>query len=119
LLGAGSWLGLGAPDDGFGPTRISRSHVFAAAGAFLAVLGAWTGLASLGRGDRARTLARSIEAAALGLGVSMLVVGIAFHHPRRDPWVACGFVLSVAAARAARLWSRGRDAPVIQYPVDS
>jgi hypothetical protein len=112
LVGAGSWLGFGGPDDGFGPTRIGRSRVFAVSGAFLAVLGAWTGLASLGRGDRTRTLARSIEAAALGLGVSLLVVGIAFHDPSRDPWVAGGFLLSVVAARAARHWARPRGRPV-------
>lgn len=111
LLGAGSWLGFGRTDDGFGPTRISRSHVFAASGAFLAVIGAWTGLASLGRGHRRRTLGRSIEAVALGLGVSLLVVGIAFHHPHRDPWVVGGFLLSVAAAHGARLWSRPRGQP--------
>jgi hypothetical protein len=106
LLGAGSWLGFGRHDDGFGPTRIARAHVFVAAGALLAVAGAWVGLASLHRGTRARSLARPVEAVALGLGLSLLVVGLCFHEPRRDPWVIAGVVLAVAAARAARWLTR-------------
>lgn len=108
LVGAGSWLGFGRPDDGFGPTRISRVQIFSAAGAILAIAGAWIGLASLERVARRRTLARAIEAVSLGLGLSVLVVGIAFHDPRRDPWVVAGVVLSAVASRAARYWSRPR-----------
>lgn len=110
LVGAGSWLGLGRADEGFGPTRIGRGQVFAAAGAVLAVAGAWMGLASLGRGDRRRTLARAVEAAAIGLGLCVLAVGIAFHDRHRDPWVVAGVVLAFVSARAARLLSRARPA---------
>jgi hypothetical protein len=106
LLGAASWLGYGPLDDGFGPTRVGRSQVFAASGAMLAVAGAWVGLASLDRPGRSKTLARSVEAAALGLGLSVLVVGIVFHDTRRDPWIVAAVVLAAASARAARHWSR-------------
>ncbi len=109
LVGAGSWLGLGGPDDGFGPTRISRVQIFSVAGAILAIGGAWTGLASLDRGDRRRTIAHALEASALGLGLCVLVVGIAFHDPRRDPWVVAAVVLAAVVARVSRLWSLRRD----------
>jgi hypothetical protein len=108
LVGAGSWLGLGRPDDGFGPTRISRVQIFAVAGAVLASVGAWIGLASLDRGARRRSLARAIEAVAVGLGLCVLVVGITFHDPRRDPWVVAGVILAALASRAARHLSRPR-----------
>jgi hypothetical protein len=116
LVGAGSWLGLGRPDDGFGPTRISRVQIFSVAGAVLAILGAWIGLATLDRGERKRTIARAVEAAAVGLGLCVLVVGIAFHDPRRDPWVVGAVLLAVVASRAARLWSRPRDPRVRPLP---
>ena len=116
LVGAGSWLGFGRPDDGFGPTRISRVQIFSAAGAILAIAGAWIGLASLERGARRRTLARAVEAVALGLGLSVLVVGIVFHDPRRDPWVAAGVVLAAVASRAARFWSRPRGSRARPLP---
>jgi hypothetical protein len=108
LVGAGSWLGMGGPDDGFGPTRIGRVQIFAVSGAMLAVLGAWIGLTSLDRVERKRSVARGVEAAAVGLGACVLVVGIAFHDPRRDPWVVGGVVLAAVAAGSARLWSRPR-----------
>jgi hypothetical protein len=109
LVGAGSWLGLGGPDGGFGPTRIGRGQVFAVSGAILAIAGAWTGLASLERGARAHAMARAVEAVALGLGFSALVAGIIFHDPSRDPWIIAGVLLAVIAARAARSWSRATD----------
>jgi hypothetical protein len=109
LIGAGSWLGFGPPDDGFGPTRIKRMQLFLVAGAFLAIMGAWVGLSTLDRGARRRTLARAIEAAAVGLGLCVLAVGVVFHERSRDPWVIGGVVLAVLAARAARVWSKVQD----------
>ena len=116
IVGTGSWLGVGGPDDGFGPTRISRVQIFAVSGAVLAVLGAWIGLASLDRGERRRSIARGVEAAAVGLGACVLVVGIAFHDPRRDPWVVGGVILAASAARAARYWSRPRGSRARPLP---
>jgi hypothetical protein len=111
-VGAAGWLGFGRSDEAFGPTPISRSCIFAASGALLAVAGAWTGLATLGRGERAPALLRSIEVALLGLAVCVALVGIVFHHPRRDPWSVGGILLLAAGAATARHWSRarGRDA---------
>ena len=110
LVGAGSWLGLGRPDDGFGPTRISRVQIFSVAGAVLAIAGRLDrpGVARPGRAeavDRPRRRGRG----ASGSGLCVLVVGIAFHDPRRDPWVVAAVVLAAVAARAARLWSRPRE----------
>ncbi len=116
VVGFGSSFGFGRPDDGFGPTRISRVQIFSAAGAILAIAGAWIGLASLDRGARRLTLARAVEAVALGLGLSVLVVGIAFHDPRRDPWVVAGVVLAAVASRAARYWSRPRGSRARPLP---
>ena len=46
----------------------------------------------------------------------VLVVGIAFHDPRRDPWVVGGVVLAAVAARAARHWSRPRGSRARPLP---
>jgi hypothetical protein len=116
LVGAGSWLGFGPPDDGFGPTRIKRMQLFLVAGAFLAILGAWVGLSTLDHGTRRRTLARAVEAAAIGLGLCMLAVGVVFHERSRDPWVIGGVVLAVLAARAARIWSRSHGSHARPLP---
>jgi hypothetical protein len=83
-------------------------QIFAVAGAILASAGAWIGLVSLDRGARRRSMARAVEAVAVGLGLCVLVVGIAFHDPRRDPWVVAGVVLAFLASRAARHWSHPR-----------
>jgi hypothetical protein len=107
-VGTADWLGVGQPDRRFGPTLVSRSSLFAVSGALLAVAGAWTGLATLSRAERSVALSRSIEAAFLGLGVGLLLAGIFFHHPRRDPWVVGGLILLCAGAVAARHWSRAR-----------
>jgi hypothetical protein len=116
LVGAGSWLGFGPPDDGFGPTRIKRMQLFLVAGAFLAILGAWVGLSTLDRWARRRTLARAVEAAAIGLGLCVLAVGVVFHERSRDPWVVGGVVLAVLAARAARVWSRAHGSHARPLP---
>jgi len=106
VVGAGSWLGYGPADDGFGPTRINRLQLFSAAGGVLAVVGAWVGLASLDPRARRRSVARGVEIASVGLGLGVLAVGIVFHEPRRDPWVVAGVGLAVLAARAARQLAR-------------
>jgi hypothetical protein len=116
LVGAGSWLGFGPPDDGFGPTRIKRMQLFLVAGAFLAILGAWVGLSTVDRSARRRTLARAVEAAAVGLGLCVLVVGVVFHERSRDPWVIGGVMLAVLAARAARVWSRAQGSHAKPLP---
>jgi hypothetical protein len=116
LVGAGSWLGFGPPDDGFGPTRIKRMQLFLVAGAFLAILGAWVGLSTVDRSARRRTLARAVEAAAVGLGLCVLVVGVVFHERSRDPWVIGGVMLAVLAARAARVWSRAHGSHAKPLP---
>jgi hypothetical protein len=116
LVGAGSWLGFGPPDDGFGPTRIKRMELFLVAGALLAILGAWVGLSTLDRGARRRTLGRAVEAAAVGLGLCVLAVGVVFHERSRDPWVFGGVVLAVLAARAARIWSKAQGSHARPLP---
>jgi hypothetical protein len=108
LVGAGAWLGLGPPDNGIGPTRVNRLQLFSAAGGVMAIVGVWIGLSSLDRESRRRSIARAIEALALGLGLCVLIVGIVFHDPRRDPWIVAVVFVAVIAAWGARQWSRPR-----------
>jgi hypothetical protein len=116
LVGAGSWLGFGPPDDGFGPTRIKRMQVFLIAGSLLAIGGAWLGLSTVDRTTRRRALARAVEAAAVGIGLCVLAVGIIFHDPKRDPWVIAGVALAVVSARMARYWSKPRGSEARALP---
>jgi hypothetical protein len=112
-IGLATWLGLGPAENGFGPTRLSRVQIFSAAGGVLAIAGAWVGLSSVDRATRRRSVSRAIEAVSLGLGLGVLILGIAFHDSKRDPWIVGVVALACLASWAARQWSRPRGARVV------
>ena len=107
-IGAATWFGLGPTENRFGPTRLTRLYLFCSAGAVLAVAGAWLGLISVDRPERRRSMAGAIEAVSLGLGLGVLILGIIFHNPKRDPWIVAIVAIACVAIWAARQWSRPR-----------
>ncbi len=109
VIGAGSWLGFGPPHPG-------RLPIFAVAGCMLAVAGAWVGLTSLDRVSRRRSISRAIEAVAVGLGLGVLVLGIVFHEPKRDPWIVGVVTVACFATWAARLVRTGLPVSQRQLP---
>lgn len=102
LVAVAAQAGLGGQGDGLGPLPTSRSAIFATAGVFLAAIGLTVGLGSLPRGERGRVVARLVETAAVALGLAALTLGIAFHAPRRDPWIVAGVALAALIAWGAR-----------------